>query len=180
MIETPPRAWGRPQACNKGSFFSRNTPTCVGKTLCQPLLTRRSQKHPHVRGEDTSDSSPSTRLSETPPRAWGRPSDFELNIFDGGNTPTCVGKTHQTAFYDANKKKHPHVRGEDLQSHASMAMMPETPPRAWGRLGFTQCFASQRRNTPTCVGKTNILTVGVDVPQKHPHVRGEDPGVRHR
>ena len=32
-LETPPRAWGRPQPASTSAAASRNTPTCVGKTL---------------------------------------------------------------------------------------------------------------------------------------------------
>ncbi len=52
LVETPPRAWGRPF-----------------------LLARRraiSEKHPHVRGEDSCHEAFSKGNTETPPRAWGR------------------------------------------------------------------------------------------------------------
>ena len=50
----------------------------------------------------------------------------------------------------------------------------ETPPRAWGRpeqlLGHQRCV----RNTPTFVGKTQVLGGFAHISRKHPHVRGED------
>ena len=50
-METPPRAWGRPDRLERYNILTRNTPTCVGKT--------RPQDRARVAGE-------------TPPRAWGR------------------------------------------------------------------------------------------------------------
>ena len=54
--ETPPRAWGRPPENGSHESPHRNTPTCVGKTAFFLLPRRISQKHPHVRGEDSSAS----------------------------------------------------------------------------------------------------------------------------
>ena len=50
--------------------------------------------------------------------------------------------------------KHPHVRGED-------------------RLAFFDDIGASR-NTPTCVGKTDIRFQRATYRKKHPHVRGED------
>ncbi len=71
-------------------------------------------------------------------------------------------------------KKHPHLRGEDVATINFTATLMETPPPAWGRpfqyLGERPVF----RNTPTCVGKTQLsIDDGVQI-RKHPHLRGED------
>ena len=50
--ETPPRAWGRPYSATWDKQYSRNTPTCVGKTCPLPENADLDEKHPHVRGED--------------------------------------------------------------------------------------------------------------------------------
>ncbi len=94
---------------------------------------------------------------------------------DSGNTPTCVGKTVQKITFSAHSRKHPHVRGEDMTSSPSRPLHAETPPRAWGRQQRAGEKRGQRRNTPTCVGKTSRGRSGGQVPEKHPHVRGEDP-----
>ena len=52
-METPPRAWGRPILWDDKDGEDRNTPTCVGKTVCTLCTLGIFQKHPHVRGEDT-------------------------------------------------------------------------------------------------------------------------------
>ena len=49
-----------------------NTPTCVGKTQQKDAEDVIVEKHPHVRGEDSSVSDDELAELETPPRAWGR------------------------------------------------------------------------------------------------------------
>ena len=133
LLETPPRAWGRPLVVELGRLEKRNTPTGVGKT-CQKLLKIAIiEKHPHGRGEDRSARVRAWVVSETPPRAWGRPTSvyFWRGVF--GNTPTGVGKTGFSTTEFARCWKHPHGRGEDEAWKAKIFYPSETPPRAWGR-----------------------------------------------
>ena len=115
-LETPPRAWGRPQRGQVEHLPGRNTPTCVGKTGVRHNLSPLCRKHPHVRGEDISFLCTAGSSTETPPRAWGRRSHAQVQSRGVGNTPTCVGKTNAEGFQITGEKKHPHVRGED-QDH---------------------------------------------------------------
>ena len=71
-----------------------------------------------------------------------------------GNTPTCVGKTARRMRHAARRRKHPHMRGEDL-----LFLFPTRFPI---------------RNTPTCVGKTAVRAYFNAYRRKHPHMRGED------
>ena len=91
-----------------------------------------------------------------------------------GNTPTCVGKTRRPEDTPAAAKKHPHVRGEDTLEEHDKTMEWETPPRAWGRPKRASALWQERRNTPTCVGKTRAMQWVRCAWWKHPHVRGED------
>ncbi len=52
-----------------------------------------NQKHPHGRGEDPVGMSGMNRISETPPRAWGRHLQKGIIRERSRNTPTGVGKT---------------------------------------------------------------------------------------
>src|SRR5690625_399610 len=70
--------------------------------------------------------------------------------------------------------KHPHVRGEDLAMAKPVLRAKETPPRAWGRLAPMPALPALNRNTPTCVGKTEVSHGHPVFHWKHPHVRGED------
>ena len=91
---------------------------------------------------------------ETPPHAWGRLRAAVLPPVEGGNTPTCVGKTAACTARRGRIWKHPHMRGEDPIGCSRHRDMKETPPHAWGR--------PSRRNHAN--GKE----------RKHPHMRGED------
>ena len=73
--------------------------------------------------------------------------------------------------------KHPHGRGEDLRPAVANGPTRETPPRAWGRPAPKVGAGSFIGNTPTGVGKTGFLAVGITSPEKHPHGRGEDASV---
>ena len=172
--ETPPRAWGRP-SCYKNRWWLRgNTPTGVGKTLVDGGAIYVAQKHPHGRGEDrTSEMTPRATM-ETPPRAWGRPTNG-LPVPDlRGNTPTGVGKTKFETIVARLEGKHPHGRGEDPGALDAHTAHLETPPRAWGRLGQAVQDGLEPGNTPTGVGKTRQACSRGLCPEKHPHGRGED------
>ena len=107
-LETPPHAWGR-RSYGQGLRLARgrlplpcvpfindrNTPTCVGKTFLLLRTVLVHQKHPHMRGEDTSGRLEAHPQEETPPHAWGRPTWWGLEAKLKRNTPTCVGKTSQ-------------------------------------------------------------------------------------
>ncbi len=175
--ETPPRAWGRRIDFFTSSSPSRNTPTCVGKTITHFPASSLTGKHPHVRGEDRRARRYCHPPAETPPRAWGRLEWFVSNTVHKRNTPTCVGKTKRVFYTTLPHQKHPHVRGEDGLSYRNRLIEAETPPRAWGRLTTHSIRQQKPRNTPTCVGKTSKVGKWYIVAKKHPHVRGEDTNI---
>ena len=112
-VETPPRAWGRPDRLVTLPGGIGNTPTSVGKTCRSWYGTSARQKHPHERGEDLKLLAVVHR-----PR---------------GNTPTSVGKTALGLEIAERPRKHPHERGEDIAPLLLTIGAAETPPRAWGR-----------------------------------------------
>ena len=112
--ETPPHAWGRPYAMHGNRVLFGNTPTCVGKTRADLSAEKRTQKHPHMRGEDGWSGSLTRLRQETPPHAWGRLILGIIIVALCGNTPTCVGKTIPARLTSGHVPKHPHMRGEDF------------------------------------------------------------------
>ncbi len=72
LVETPPRAWGRPLLSELSYASARNTPTCMGKTGAAAGAEAGGRKHPHVHGEDFYHIITLYKPWETPPRAWGR------------------------------------------------------------------------------------------------------------
>ena len=175
-LETPPRAWGRPQLVQIEGTPPGNTPTSVGKTPRPWPRTTVRWKHPHERGEDDSIFTSQSASLETPPRAWGRRPRPQPGTDRQGNTPTSVGKTWAIFTTSSHERKHPHERGEDLRDGGMHSLMGETPPRAWGRPRCRYAPQTGGGNTPTSVGKTNSLTPRRISARKHPHERGEDAG----
>ena len=133
-LETPPRVWGRLLRRLRHGQRSRNTPTCVGKTIFQCQHQADIRKHPHVCGEDWLKMPTVSSGLETPPRVWGRPECGHNIVGYCRNTPTCVGKTSNGLRPLYEVKKHPHVCGEDTAPQAHHLRRKETPPRVWGRL----------------------------------------------
>ena len=174
MLETPPRAWGRPAGAGRRHLRDGNTPTGVGKTAYHGGGMGPGWKHPHGRGEDVYRGSEVWLLLETPPRAWGRPFRNWRWEMRRRNTPTGVGKTRSPSCHWRRMEKHPHGRGEDAAFFSIAASILETPPRAWGRLGGDGLTPFFFGNTPTGVGKTVAQTWWGLVSKKHPHGRGED------
>ena len=52
-IETSPPAWGKLDFLTSSCSIAGNIPTCVGKTFLKARPSRRSKKHPHLRGENS-------------------------------------------------------------------------------------------------------------------------------
>ena len=174
FVETPPHAWGRRLIEYCTNVPNGNTPTCVGKTYSEIRRFFYGEKHPHMRGEDTSPGIFFRFFLETPPHAWGRLFVLLEVFLRHGNTPTCVGKTHALRQRGRVSEKHPHMRGEDHETVFSHRESVETPPHAWGRQTIFDRYIAERRNTPTCVGKTASWCISQSVQRKHPHMRGED------
>ena len=119
--ETPPQAWGRREALAIQRKGLRNTPTGVGKTMKMMHAADIDWKHPHRRGEDAAVLVAQEEFEETPPQAWGRRIPSKEEAAAHRNTPTGVGKTTYEGVERAQKRKHPHRRGEDLASTVQIA-----------------------------------------------------------
>ena len=131
--ETSPPAWGKQMREVSARNASRNIPTCVGKTHDEAHLSRKSGKHPHLRGENEVKAVHDVTKLETSPPAWGK---REVSSPCGGcfrNIPTCVGKTFLVPCFCVTSQKHPHLRGENSRTRPWQWQVPETSPPAWGK-----------------------------------------------
>ena len=146
----------------------------MGKTKRQGGKRPRGKKHPHARGEDPHSGVPRIADWETPPRTWGRPVPGGAETLPVGNTPTHVGKTKKSPGFFRGPRKHPHARGEDRGRSNPALLLPETPPRTWGRRELAPSPVACLGNTPTHVGKTSVRELAGLIFRKHPHARGED------
>ena len=172
----------------------RFTPTCVGKTVTRSPNSPYPPVHPHMRGEHFLNRPPFFDLCGSPPHAWGRrfdsspcaawqrftPTCVGKTLRDSSRrrrarfTPTCVGKTGLKCDEDMMTTVHPHMRGEDTSASFDCSCRRGSPPHAWGRLARRRATLGLCRFTPTCVGKTSTVALGISLPSVHPHMRGED------
>jgi len=127
------------------------------------------RRNPHNRGVERPGS---------PPRAWGRHLLLRKHPRLFRFTPTGVGTTAPDHFVPVDCAVHPHGRGDDSRRPIFRLSRDGSPPRAWGRPtpGKTSAYAS--RFTPTGVGTTVLVGVGVPTGAVHPHGRGDDGGLR--
>ena len=71
-------------------------------------------------------------------------------------------------------KGHPHVCGEELGIPFFLRSKVGTPPRVWGRVKTVNKLLPMRGDTPTCVGKSNVVLAHDPSLKGHPHVCGEE------
>ena len=131
--ETSPPAWGKLLVVGIIGFAPGNIPTCVGKTTTSMTVAALTWKHPHLRGENTRNAPFLAPAVETSPPAWGKPRRGLGEIQELGNIPTCVGKTNGTLRCRRRPRKHPHLRGENVDVESTAERIPETSPPAWGK-----------------------------------------------
>ena len=93
VVGSPPRAWGKPEACLHKKPDLRFTPTRVGKTSVLDALNDGLTVHPHARGENDATAAADLQLFGSPPRAWGKPIVRLIYAIPLRFTPTRVGKT---------------------------------------------------------------------------------------
>ena len=68
------------------------SPVATGCGGTDTPWTKIHVKHPHERGEEITADWIASGPLETPPRAWGGVVQQQLQQYDSGNTPTCVGR----------------------------------------------------------------------------------------
>ena len=78
VLGTPPHAWGKPCAIPHSNIVGY-TPTCVGKTSKAGTMPVKKKVHPHMRGENLSRSGIDHLPLGTPPHAWGKQLNSQLN-----------------------------------------------------------------------------------------------------
>ena len=155
---SPPRAWGGRVTPAFPAIEARLTPTCVGRTAGRLPGRAWRAAHPHVRGEDGAAGPGVHRRRGSPPRAWGGRRGAGGVRGKARLTPTCVGRTDRIGSSTARAAAHPHVRGEDVLPRVSRDLVAGSPPRAWGGPFIPAGDDIVFRLTPTCVGRTHVMS----------------------
>ena len=91
----------------------------------------------------------------SPPRSWGKLFAILHQADSARFTPTLVGKTTLCVSLSCRHPVHPHARGENAHPLDIVLQSLGSPPRSWGKRPGHASFESQRRFTPTLVGKTS-------------------------
>jgi len=175
----------------------RFTPTCVGKTSKNarsgvmpsgspprawgrhqvvPAVWRQPTVHPHVRGEDYGlREVEEVRLRFTP-TCVGKTSAARLMLFPScGSPPRAWGRRPLALRTDDLRAVHPHVRGEDDRLQLSFARVIRFTPTCVGKTILVSAPATSTNGSPPRAWGRLLqfywmrLTISV-----HPHVRGED------
>jgi len=133
----------------------------VGKTRTNPWALPTAPVHPHACGEDIHWARATLPVCGSPPRVWGRRGAIPHNRRATRFTPTRVGKTRSRAACSVWNTVHPHACGEDAWPSSARSAVVGSPPRVWGRHTVRLHVALLLRFTPTRVGKTSAVIMGI-------------------
>ena len=89
---SPPRVRGKAFLRCMGTYSTRITPACAGKSTSIKHSRTESWDHPRVCGEKSSSSGKSTVNSGSPPRVRGKVCRQHHAEVDQRITPACAGK----------------------------------------------------------------------------------------
>jgi len=130
--------------------------------------------HPHGRGDNARRQAVVSRLSGSPPRAWGQwVSGLLLQKFCRF-TPTGVGTMSGGSSRSGGSSVHPHGRGDNANGCGVCATIRGSPPRAWGQSRGSGGRCVGVRFTPTGVGTITTEDMPVQRGPVHPHGRGDN------
>jgi hypothetical protein len=132
---------------------TRFTPMCIGTASLEDSEPIHFSVHPHVRGDGPFVQLEQGRGCGSPPRAWGRLTQWRATRRLIRFTPTCVGTAPALASAPDPGAVHPHVRGDGSRASDRSSGISSSPPRGWGRR--LHLLRAGRRRTV------------------HPHVRGD-------
>ncbi len=111
-----PRVWGEQSARTEVPELFRTIPTCVGRTMPEPLAVSRRPDHPHVCGENYRWRRWQAAHRGPSPRVWGEQLVRERQFQGFRTIPTCVGRTQVLSTRKSPFSDHPHVCGENNPS----------------------------------------------------------------
>ena len=170
---SPPHAWGDLPGGVVLAGLHRFTPTRVGRFRAASSVTSSSPVHPHTRGEICSLSVVLSKVTGSPPHAWGDCFFGFGMVLMQRFTPTRVGRLGSGDCRPANGTVHPHTRGEIVVWCCRAVCVYGSPPHAWGDCRVQLLGHAVPRFTPTRVGRLSPGPPARGLPSVHPHTRGE-------
>ena len=138
---SPPRVRGKQQKMQINFYSRRITPACAGKTLNPATSPPTCEHHPRVCGENALYAQQIEKVSGSPPRVRGKPSNI-------------INRLLYT-------EDHPRVCGENCPCFFQIINRLGSPPRVRGKHDLQAYKRYLQRITPACAGKTNCSDVSL-------------------
>ena len=112
-------------------------------------------------------------MRETSPHTRGKLDPDTVLGLILGNIPAYAGKAHCRQGGNAQRQKHPRIRGESLIALLNICFLRETSPHTRGKLRTLGYIESKRGNIPAYAGKAMKRMRKYFMSRKHPRIRGE-------
>ena len=151
----------------------RNIPAYAGRTSAAWRSNNKPQKHPRIRGENSVTRNAHFANVETSPHTRGKLDPDTVLGLILGNIPAYAGKAHCRQGGNAQRQKHPRIRGESLIALLNICFLRETSPHTRGKLRTLGYIESKRGNIPAYAGKAKDRSRNMSRRKKHPRIRGE-------
>ena len=127
-----PRMWGTGPSRASIRFLLWFIPTYVGNSSSTADGSNPGAVHPHVCGEQGSQSGDSHVMTGSSPRMWGTVNRRALVQSENRFIPTYVGNRADSRVVTASASVHPHVCGEQDTCTRGIVMNHGSSPRMWG------------------------------------------------
>ena len=152
---SPPHTWGPPPLVVSSAMPAGITPTYVGTTTHNIVITNPIFKdHPHIRGDHKRVLRWPGKGGGSPPHTWGPLEVYDANGTLRGITPTYVGTTTVLHSFLLIIGDHPHIRGDHPGIGRAYYLTAGSPPHTWGPRKVMFSDDGIERITPTYVGTT--------------------------
>ena len=112
-------------------------------------------------------------MRETSPHTRGKLDPDTVLGLILGNIPAYAGKAHCRQGGNAQRQKHPRIRGESLIALLNICFLRETSPHTRGKLNRSTQHLFSQRNIPAYAGKAAHSWIHRVQARKHPRIRGE-------
>ena len=169
-----PRVRGKPHADYSAAARDRLIPACAGKTAASLPITRSSQAHPRVCGENDATDKFQNTLKGSSPRVRGKLWAYTVEHLLVRLIPTCAGKTSARAWPLGLLRAHPRVCGENFEIKPEMGRGEGSSPRVRGKRKIVIPDNTFFRLIPACAGKTQRRPSFCRPGRAHPRAGGEN------
>ncbi len=172
--EQPPQARGRQHPEPRLPRHRRATPAGAGTTVQRAMSDGPTPSNPRRRGDDGRSGPESTKNTEQPPQARGRPQAHRTESPHAGATPAGAGTTTLVNATFPVSPSNPRRRGDDGRVRTGRAAEVEQPPQARGRQRETTAQRVSGGATPAGAGTTCPADATPAAPGSNPRRRGDD------